>query len=204
LEDLRAFNEEIVARAIFSSHSPIISAVGHEIDFTIADFTADVRAPTPSAAAELAVPDTRENQRYYQNLAQRFARRFTGYWTECRNSYSRLYTRPALRMPFRLITDSRQTVDSLKHRQSHAVATLFRQVRSRLDAAGSQLHALSPLAVLGRGYSVVSKEDGTTVKDANQVLPGENVQLRFKAGRARARITGQEPSTTKSNTVSQQ
>ncbi|MBD3346143.1 MAG: exodeoxyribonuclease VII large subunit [Chitinivibrionales bacterium] len=188
LEDLWAFNEEIVARTIFASDIPIISAVGHEIDFTIADFVADLRAPTPSAAGEMAVPDTLENRRYYKNLTQRFAWRFSGFLNESRNSYTRLSRRSALRVPLRMITDSRQTMDDLRYRQAHALSLAFRHLRNRFSTAGAQLQALSPLAVLGRGYSVVTKEDGTTVKDASQISQGEDVRLRFKESEARAKI----------------
>ncbi len=189
IEDLWAFNEEVVARAIFSSDIPVISAVGHEIDFTIADFVADVRAPTPSAAAEAAVPDTHDNQRYYENLFTRFAYAFGTYWGNLRQRYRRVSLSAGLRRPARMLTEARQIQDDLRDRQFLALCNTLREYHLRLGKAAASLHALSPLQVLSRGYSVVTGPDGKAVRDANQLTSGDTVTMRFSKGNATGTIT---------------
>ena len=111
IEDLWAFNEEIVARAIYDSQIPVISAVGHEVDFTIADFAADLRAPTPSAAAEMAVPDSRENERFFRARAKQFANSFGSFFTDLHNNLHRIKSSKALLKPVRLLRDAAQSYD---------------------------------------------------------------------------------------------
>jgi exodeoxyribonuclease VII large subunit len=192
LEDLWAFNTEEVARAIFASRIPIISAVGHEIDFTIADFAADIRAPTPSAAAEMAVPDMRESLRYYESLAQRFIFRFRGIWADRRQRYARALARPALRVPLRLLADSRQTRDELADRLVTDMGRLRRDRLQRLSTAAARLHALSPLSVLSRGYSVVTDAGGKTIRSSHSLRAGDTIRLRFSEGKAGAQVTDAE------------
>ncbi len=190
IEDLWAFNEEAVARAIGESKIPIISAVGHETDFTIADFAADVRAPTPSAAAETAVADDRERERYFLAAARRFITGATRYFDTRRRQLEQLKTRPALRLPVRRLLDSRQVLDDNRARAYRAMGVATRQRVSALRAAAGRLSALSPLRVLERGYSVVLSSDGAAVRDSAQLSAGEHVALRFSRGRAEATITG--------------
>jgi exodeoxyribonuclease VII large subunit len=194
VEDLRAFNDERVAREIFASRLPVIAAVGHEIDFTIADFVADHRAPTPSAAAEMAVPDQRESDRYLKALSQRFARVAHRRLREPREALDDLVRSRALRTPLRMLADYRQRHDELTERQSRALGAFFRQARARAGRAASHLGALSPLAVLARGYSVVTDTNGQTLKDAAGVAPGDRVGIRFCRGRATAAVTETEES----------
>ncbi|MBN1308568.1 MAG: exodeoxyribonuclease VII large subunit [Chitinispirillaceae bacterium] len=188
IEDLWAFNEEIVARAIFASKIPVISAVGHEIDFTIADFVADLRAPTPSAAAETAVGDREEKQRVLSLVSERFIAAFIRRFHTAHRDYFRLLRHGAFRKPWRLFLELQQLLDDLRRRLQQATARSLRQRSMRLSAAAGQLHALNPLSVLARGYSVVSKEDGTVVRAAQQLAAGEAVRMRFAAGEARGRI----------------
>jgi exodeoxyribonuclease VII large subunit len=194
IEDLWAFNEEIVARAIAASKIPIISAVGHEIDFTIADFAADVRAPTPSAAAEIAVPDDREGRRYFYSLAGRLYNVFTRYFSEAQASLDACRERPAWQRPLELAAEARQSLDELNERQARAMNVYFEKTRARLSAAASQLSALSPLATMGRGYSVVADKNGATVKNASQVSCGDAIKIYFHTGKADATITGTDAS----------
>ncbi len=188
IEDLQAFNEERVARAIFASKLPVISAVGHEIDFTIADYVADVRAPTPSAAAEMAVADSEDQRRLVTVIADRFRNALVRHLRTIRQDYGRLKRHSALRKPWRLFLESQQHFDELKYRTEQAVVQMLRQRTMRLASAGGQLTALNPLSVLARGYSVVSKKDGVIIRTAEQIAAGETVKIRFSRGRARGKI----------------
>ena len=188
MEDLWAFNEEIVARAIYESSLPVISAVGHEIDFTIADFVADLRAPTPSAAAQIAIADDEQNRRYYEARAQHLVRRVTRYFSDLRAAFDALKCDRALKRAIRLARDGRQTADELGRRSGSALAHVLRHTRERYGRAAAHLHALSPLTTMARGYSVVAKSGGTVVKDCAQVSPGEKVHIRFFKGTAQADI----------------
>jgi exodeoxyribonuclease VII large subunit len=184
MEDLQAFNEEIVARAIFASKIPVISAVGHEIDFTIADFVADVRAATPSAAAQLVAIDSEDAQRLFSVIADRFSSVFSRYLSTTAQYYRGLKRHSAFRKPWRLFLESQQQADEVQHRFQRAILHTLEERTVRLATAAKQLSALSPLAVLSRGYSVVSKDDGTVVHSAKQVAAGERVNLRFSQGKA--------------------
>ena len=190
IEDLWAFNEEAVARAIFDSKLPVISAVGHEIDFTIADFVADVRAPTPSAAAEIAVADDEQNRRYFRARAQHLVRRMTRYFSDLKTAYDALKGGLALKRAMRMVQDARQAADELDRRSKSALVHAFRHNKERYRRLAAQLNALSPLNVMARGYSVVSKGDGAVVKDITQISEGEKVRIRFFKGAAQADISG--------------
>jgi exodeoxyribonuclease VII large subunit len=188
IEDLRPFNEEIVARAIVASRIPVISAVGHEIDFTIADFVADVRAPTPSAAAEMAVSDDRESERYFHALAQRFFVGITRRLSEARETITSLSQRSAWRRPSGMLLDASQALDDMKERQARAVRLYFRNTRVHLSDTGLRLNAVSPLGVMSRGYSVVADRRGRTVKNALALSPGEPIKIYFHTGKADATV----------------
>jgi len=189
IEDLWAFNEEIVARAIHESHIPIISAVGHEIDFTIADFTADVRAPTPSAAAEMAVADTQENRRYFEQLETRFSNGLNRYIANINGRVRRIKSSRALSKPFRAIREYEQELDDLKESMHMDIKQSMQSNANLLKSAAARLNALSPLAVLGRGYCVVRDSGGTTVKSAKRLKAGDNVSIRFADGTVGAQVT---------------
>jgi exodeoxyribonuclease VII large subunit len=186
IEDLWAFNEEVVARAIFAAQTPIVSAVGHEIDFTIADFVADVRAPTPSAAAELAVPVQAE---LLQGVASARLRLTQGLRGSIARAAERLHhIRSRLRFPVQRITDGHQWVDSLQERLQTAMRHGIERRRQQVAHWAGQLQHLSPLAVLAKGYAVVQK-DGTAVRDAALLKVGDVLDIQLEKGIAEAAVT---------------
>lgn len=186
IEDLWAFNDEKVARAIFESEIPVISAIGHEIDFTIADFVADVRAATPSAAAEISVPDCRERQRYFQACSERFTNDFHRYFSQIGTRLERAMTSRAIHRPLRMVQEAAQSRDEAQERCCRSLKTIFKTVNEKFNTAGSRLQSLSPLSILGRGYSVVIDKEGKTVRSSEEVKKGDQVTLRFAKGEAEA------------------
>ncbi|MGA2507840.1 MAG: exodeoxyribonuclease VII large subunit [Chitinispirillaceae bacterium] len=187
-EDLWPFNEEIVARAIYDSEIAVISAVGHEIDFTIADFVADLRAPTPSAAAEMAAPDRAESQRYFDACAVRFSGAVSRYFTGIYERFESSASHRSLRMALQLIPERQQELDSHMEALNRRVIELLQTFSLRFSTTASRLHALSPLAVLSRGYSVITTVDGQSVRDADRLTPGQDVSMRFHRGSATAKV----------------
>lgn len=192
IEDLWAFNEEVVARAIFDCSTPVISAVGHETDVTIADYVADLRAPTPSAAAELAVFD------YSQYEAQKELYRLTLNRT-MDNRLERVRFRmrqyqAALKhlSPENRLNERRQRLADLEIRLGQAARGRLLKDRHRLELLAQRLSALSPLGQIGRGYAFVSREDGGRLDSVAQVRPGERLLLRLKDGRVRAAVEAAE------------
>jgi exodeoxyribonuclease VII large subunit len=181
IEDLWAFNEEIVARAIAASRIPVISAVGHEIDFTISDFVADVRAPTPSAAAELAVPEKAGLETQIAGLAARLG-------GSLQNQIYVLRERiPGFRqtMTHALhngVQQRQQRVDQAALALSHRLESAVAGRKQDLKRLGLQLRALSPLAVLDRGYSLTQTVDGNVVRDASRLKKGDTLKTRFAKG----------------------
>lgn len=190
LEDLWAFNDERVARAIAASHVPIVSAVGHEIDFTIADLVADRRAPTPTAAASLVVPDRRQLLQWLDQLALTLRTaviRLIQRRRELLTAHAR-----QLRDPRRVLQILHQRIDQDRERMLRAAAASVRLARQRLRSAAEHLQALSPLAVLQRGYSIARRvDDGSVVRDASGLVDGDVLQLTFAQGSARVRVEGQ-------------
>lgn len=181
LEDLWAFNSEEVARAVAASPVPVISAVGHETDFTICDFAADQRAPTPSAAAELAVPDQGEILRRITDISSRagiLARRAVD---ERRAMLSSLVSRPPLRNPLSGLREKRMAVLSLSDRCLHVAETGLGNAKARYASTLASLRAMDPLAVLTRGYAVAEKA-GRPVTRAKEVTQGEELRVRFADG----------------------
>jgi len=181
LEDLWAFNEEITARAVAGSSIPVISAVGHETDTTICDFAADLRAPTPSAAAELAVPDI--GDLLYTALAQkeRIARAMGELVRARREALNALTGRRVLQRPEELAYAARQRLDSAVQRARTAMRARVLAERGRFAHAAARLDAMSPLAVLTRGYAIALKNE-TPVVSARQLDPGDKLRLRLREG----------------------
>src|SRR5574341_49550 len=179
IEDLWAFNDERVAHAIYDSRVPVISAVGHETDFTIADFVADVRAPTPSAAAELAVPDARElraNIRFSQQRLAQIARERLG---DARVRLSRQVYALTRNSPEAHIVNDRQRVDELSRRIASRAAQSIHLRREVLNGAARHLAALNPGATLARGYAIVrEKKSGRVVKQVAQASGGKEIRVR--------------------------
>lgn len=188
IEDLWPFNEEVVARAIFESEIPVISAVGHETDFTIADFVADLRAPTPSAAAELAVTDVSELE-YSINLFQRRLKMALKQKTEfMRLRFEKCLNSNVYREPLQRVNDYYMQID--KFIKSIENSSMKKLKDSKIDATKliTKLDALSPLKTLTRGYSVISDEKGNVVTKSKDLKKDMEISLRFQDGTAKAKI----------------
>ena len=182
IEDLWAFNEECVAEAIFNAKTPIISAVGHETDFTIADFVADLRAPTPSAAAELAVADIHQIENRiagYEELVNKAFMKFISQKRVVIDNYSmRLkYLNPVSR-----INEKRITLDRLKERLDDNMSKLLKDYRHKLEVYASRLHGVSPLEKLGQGYSCTQNENGVPVTSVSNISLGDIITTTLKDG----------------------
>jgi exodeoxyribonuclease VII large subunit len=192
LEDLWAFNEEPIARAIFESAIPIISAVGHEIDITIADLVADVRAPTPTAAAQMAVPDRRELLEFAQNALVRLHQQASAR-IEDRLLRLQIFQRSrGLHRPVQLLREHQQTLDHSSEFLVRAMNQRLIRERERLQRIFGRLESLNPLSVLRRGFSVIESERGQIVHSADQVTLGERVQIRLHRGRLLSRVEAKE------------
>ncbi len=192
LEDLWAFNDEGVARAIFAARHPVISGIGHEVDFTIADFVADVRAPTPSAAAELATPDSAELRAYVVGLSGALNHRLQVWLDQRRRSLQSAGRALGHLSPQARIRNHTQRLDELWGRLNHAHTLTWQQRRGRLDVAEARLHAVSPLATLARGYAIVRQADGRIVHQASQVSPGERLTAQLAEGQLSLRVEAAE------------
>ena len=190
IEDLWAFNDESLAREVAASRIPVISAVGHETDFTICDFAADLRAPTPSAAAELAVPDASELRDRINAAASRISGIMTGTAGAQREKLRMLAGSRVLSSPEWITDDRRMSVLSLSVEMEKALAQSYSSLRTSLGAISGKLEALSPLSVLSRGFSAVYGEGKKIRKRAAELNEGENVEMVFSDGSASARITG--------------
>jgi exodeoxyribonuclease VII large subunit len=188
LEDLAAFNSEMLARAIVASQAPVISGVGHETDFSIADFAADLRAPTPTAAAELATPDRAELAAMLRDLQFALARGLSNTLREQRWSLQNLSQRLHQSSPGTQILTDRQRLDDLTVRAGRAVRHQTRFLRSSLAGTQAKLSALGPTAVLERGYAVVSKPDGSVVSRTAQTQSGESLDIRVSDGTVAVRV----------------
>ena len=187
LEDLWPFNEEVVARAIYDSEIPVISAVGHETDFTIADFVADLRAPTPSAAAELAVTDVADLE-YTLNLYQRRLKMALKRKTELmRLRYEKTMNSRVYREPLQRINDYYIKID--RYMKSIENSTVKKLKDSKLEAAKiiTRLDTLSPLKTLTRGYCL-TESDGNVITKAKDLKEGMEIDLRFQDGKAKAKV----------------
>lgn len=187
LEDLWAFNEEIVARAVFKSRIPVISAVGHETDFTICDFVADLRAPTPSAAAELAVPDIREDIAFVQTVTYECEAVLLARINNEKKQLDMLKERLEYRNPAMLIDQRLQIVDSFLANALLSVQKKLDKENARFCSTAAQLDALSPLKVLSRGYSIVSKKN-EVVTSSKQLAAGDEIDVRFSDGERKCEV----------------
>ena len=188
LEDLWPFNEEIVARAIFDSELPVISAVGHETDFTIADFVADLRAPTPSAAAELAVPDI-EDLKYDLNLYDRRMRMALKKKTEImRLRFEKSMNSIVYQDPYQKINDKYLLVDKYTKSIENMQIRRIKDDKIKMIGLVSKLDALSPLKTLARGYSLVENEENKIVTKSQYLKTGDKINIRFQDGMKKATI----------------
>ncbi|NQV14800.1 exodeoxyribonuclease VII large subunit [bacterium] len=188
LEDLWAFNEEVVARAIAGSSIPIVSAVGHETDTTISDFVADRRAPTPSAAAELAVPDKIELDNRLSNLGQRLQKNILNRVERHEQRLNAIQGSYALKRPVLMINQASQRLDNMQDHSLRMVKEKIGNYGSKLDGFEQQVKALNPLSVLVRGFAVLSKPDGKIIRSVNQLKVGDQVQVRLSDGEVQSTI----------------
>ena len=232
LEDLWCFNEEVVARAIFASHIPVVSAVGHETDTTIADFVADARAPTPSAAAELLSSDQQVQQRMLTLLSHRLQQSWSNYLVQQRQRVTQVFSRlrtpqqqlnsaaqqldnleirltrawqqqqqqrqQALQVkhqalvhqhPTRLLNDYQKQLEQLQKQLQYSVSQTLQQANQKLNQQAHLLNNLSPLQVLGRGYSISQKPDGEVLESVKQLEKGDSLHTRLHHGWIECSVT---------------
>lgn len=181
-EDLAAFNDETLARAVYGANTPVISAVGHETDFTICDFVSDLRAPTPSAAAELCVPDQEELKQELDGFSLRMKKQMEALLSANRARVGALASSRWLKNPFDCyITQNSLTLDRLSQRLSSGFEKEFTVKKQRLSMLSSQLDALSPLHILSRGYAVASR-GGKAIKSIKEVKSGDEFSLLLSDG----------------------
>jgi exodeoxyribonuclease VII large subunit len=188
VEDLWAFNDEALARTVAASRIPVISAVGHESDFTICDFVADRRAPTPSAAAELAVPETGELSRALRGYTERMENAVLGRVARERERVQRLSTSRVLTSPERYIDDCRMRVGDLTLRLDRAAEQRVTAARSDFLRLAAQLDALNPLSILTRGYAVAKRGD-VPVRSVSELKTGDALRLTLSDGEADVTVT---------------
>jgi exodeoxyribonuclease VII large subunit len=189
LEDLWPFNEEAVARALFDCRIPTVCGIGHEVDFTIADFVADVRAPTPSVAAELVAPNGQEWLDRLALLARRSTQCMQRLLQDRRARHEWLARRLGQAHPGVRLRHQAQRVDDFEQRFRRAILSTLTRASGRLHTAQRQLMALSPLATLERGYAIVTRsDDGVLLRSSEQVAPGTRIEARLSQGRVRARV----------------
>ena len=192
MEDLWAFNDERVARAIYDSDIPVISAVGHEPDVAISDFVADRRASTPSNAAEIAVPDMAELLRTLDAAHSRMTQSIRRDIAAHSRRLESLSKKRVLTDPTAYLADRRQDVDHMTHRLCAAMRVVTDVQNRRFGALAASLDALSPLKVLGRGYALAQRPDGTVLRSADQARIGETLRLRLADGALRCQVKEKE------------
>lgn len=188
LEDLWAFNDERVARAIYASHIPVISAVGHEPDVTISDYVADRRASTPSNAAEIAVPDWHDIQDTLQNYSIRSRQSMEKCLKSLSQRLDALCSKRVLTDPGVYLDNRRMDVDRMRDRLLSAQERQLAGKKQRFVKLGAGLDAMSPLRVLSRGYTVTMDERGNTLKSVKELSSGQRLRLRFGDGGAKCRV----------------
>ncbi len=192
IEDLWAFNDERVARAIYASEIPVISAVGHEPDVTISDFVADLRAATPSNAAELAVPDREELLARIEHMGKRMHAAMASRLEAEKLHLRRLRERRVLQDPGAYLDERRMSLDHLSERLGATMQGLIARRRGVFASRAAALDALSPLKVLGRGYAIAGKTDGTLVRSKTEVRPGDRLNLRVTDGEIPCEVLPEE------------
>lgn len=192
IEDLWCFNEEIVARAIAASSIPVISAVGHEIDYTISDYVADLRAPTPSAAAEIVTVDRAETLRYVENQKNRLERHMDSRLTILRQTLQARGSAALQRLLQAQVTEARLDLNSLQNRFKNHYRTHFQELKNRIELLKGKLSALNPLAILERGYSItfVTGLDGKkkALKSVRDAVKDSEIQTRLADGELRSTV----------------
>lgn len=189
IEDLWAFNDENLARAIFSSQTPIISAVGHETDYTISDFVADLRAPTPSAAGELVVSNQEEIKRYLNKLTDNLIQNIEQKLKNCHNQLDNLMQRHIFLQPKRQLKDWKQRIDELKERLINLMERRLNLAQERLNSKIGKLDTLSPLSTLSRGYSYCRKRgEKESLSSVVEVETGDRLELFLSDGKLETEV----------------
>jgi exodeoxyribonuclease VII large subunit len=189
LEDLWPFNEEVVARAIYDSEIPVISAVGHEIDYTISDFVADFRAPTPSAAAELVIPKKEDLTALINTATTRLKNAIAGKIGILFERLATLKESYVLRQPLNVIVQYEQMIDGLHKDLAVRIDHIVKMRSENFNLLINKLEVLSPLSILKRGYSITMKlPDGAILKDAASLKRGEIVETRLEKGKFKSRV----------------
>ena len=189
LEELWPFNEEIVARSIFHSQIPVISAVGHETDYSIADFVADLRAPTPSAAAELIIPEKELLIKRVLDLKLQLKRAFAGRIQDEKGRLNQLMKSPALRHPLDKVNQKKLDLENLKRILENGMKRKLELHKAKFSVACGKLDVLSPLTVLSRGYAIVRKNEEEIIKKVTQVKPGDALEIILTDGTVRCSVT---------------
>lgn len=188
LEDLWAFNDERVARAIYASEIPVVSAVGHEPDVTISDYVADVRAATPSNGAELVAPDRQELLRHIAQLSARMTTMMEKQLSLSRRQLDMLAKKRVLQSPMHYIEDKRLALDYVHRRLIASSQQLLAGKKQKFISLTAKLDAMSPLKVLSRGYSVTRRADGSVLRASSEVAPGDEITVRLLHGSVRAEV----------------
>ncbi|MFR8712805.1 MAG: exodeoxyribonuclease VII large subunit [Anaerotignum lactatifermentans] len=192
MEDLWCFNDENVARAVFASEIPVISAVGHETDFTITDFVADMRAPTPSAAAELATTPLTERREAFHRLELRLERDVSALLTSCRRRLDLLKSRPVMERPLERIYRTMMDVEETQQRLDKEMTNRLMQRAERWQYLTNRLEAVSPLAVMSRGYVMAVTSSGKLLTSVKQAEVGDRVTLHLQDGKIETNIQEKE------------
>ena len=188
IEDLWAFNDEALVRTVAESELPIISAVGHETDFTLCDFAADMRAPTPSAAAEIAVPDKEELSAYLNQTGERLSLGIVRKLSRSRDRLALLSSSRTMTSPMAVIDDKRMTL-MMEERALHTrMERILNAKRSEFQYKTAKLEALNPLAVVARGYSTVFDHKGSLIKSVSQVKAGDEISISLADGKIYAHV----------------
>ena len=188
-EELAAFNDEHVARAIFACRVPVVSAIGHEVDYTIADLVADLRAPTATAAAQMVVPDAAALRRDLERGKERLATALRGQLAGARTQASTAQQRLERALPSYRVDAARRQIDELVARGTRCLGGLIAPARARVAAGRAQLEALNPEMILRRGYAIARRsDDGAVVTDAARLAVGDHLTIRFARGRATTQV----------------
>ena len=189
IEDLWAFNDEKLARTIFACSTPVISAVGHETDFTICDFVSDLRAPTPSGAAELAVPDIAELKAQLEMLKEALTMKMAGIITSKYSALSLLKERQSLSSPMFYVDKRQELLLHAEMKINNGFTRILEQKKSSLSESAARLCALNPMAVLSRGYSAVFDENGKVISSTKDISKGQTINLTLSDGNVQAAVT---------------
>lgn len=192
IEDLWAFNDESLARAIFRSTIPVISGVGHEIDYTICDFVSDIRAATPSAAAEIATPDIKDINNLLNGFNYRFSNAFLSMLASYKDRLDNLAKSKVFLKPETMLDVPKIRFSAIAEKLESSIKSLYISKKTQFAEINGKLSALNPMSVISRGYGAVFKENGSVIKSINDVTEGEKISIKISDGRLNATINSRE------------